>query len=100
MNTVIDSLAVTIHIFFMIQFTTEMIFMHLHVFRSLDTKNHVFSCLSVCFCFCVSYKSSSEANNGRKGKTDILDLYLMEMLHIHYSTLLGKGKSRKELYTL
>ena len=70
--------------------------MDLHVLRSPESENHIFSvwsvcmcvcicvcvsvCVSLCVCVCVCYQHNSKTNNSRNIKFGILYLYHMQML--------------------
>ena len=53
------------------------IIMDLHVLRSPESENHIFSDWSVCkcVCVCVCYKPNSKTNHSRNFKVGILHLY-------------------------
>ena len=54
------------------------ILMVLHVLRSPESENHIFSIWSVCMCVCDQH--NSKTNCSRNIKFDILHLYYMQML--------------------
>ena len=54
------------------------ILMELHVLRSPESENHIFSVW--CVCMCVCYQHNSETNNSRIFKFGILYLYHWQML--------------------
>ena len=54
------------------------ILMNLHVMRSPQSKNHIFSVSSVCMCVC--YQHNSKTNCSRSIKFGILNLYHVQML--------------------
>ena len=69
-------------VLFLCQIFEVEIFMDLHVLRSPESENHIFSVWSVCLCdsMCLCYQHNSKTNFSRNIKFGILHLYHVRMI--------------------